>query len=58
LERAGTVERRRPARGEFVIKDSDVMWGTLPFVAIMIAAVILICAFPVIAMWLPKALMG
>lgn len=49
----------------FVIKNiapdiafGDVMWGTLPFVAIMIAAVLLICAFPSIAMWLPTILMG
>ena len=49
----------------FVIKNiapdiafGDVMWGTLPFVAIMIAAVLLICAFPGIAMWLPTILMG
>jgi C4-dicarboxylate transporter, DctM subunit len=34
------------------------VWGTLPFVAIMILAVMLVCAFPGIAMWLPRALMG
>jgi C4-dicarboxylate transporter, DctM subunit len=49
----------------FVIKNiapdipfREVLWGTLPFVAIMIVAVALICAFPGIAMWLPKVLMG
>ena len=49
----------------FVIKNiapdipfRDVLWGTLPFVAIMIVAVVLICLFPGIAMWLPKILMG
>lgn len=49
----------------FVIKNiapdipfRDVLLGTLPFVAIMIVAVVLICVFPGIAMWLPKALMG
>ena len=49
----------------FVIKNiapdipfRDVLWGTLPFVVIMIVAVVLICAFPGIAMWLPKSLMG
>ena len=36
----------------------DVLWGTLPFVAIMIVAVVMICIFPGIAMWLPKRLMG
>jgi C4-dicarboxylate transporter DctM subunit len=49
----------------FVIKNiapdipfRDVLWGTLPFVAIMIVAVVLICLFPGIALWLPKILMG
>jgi len=49
----------------FVIKNiapdipfRDVLWGALPFVAIMIVAVIMICIFPGIAMWLPKFLMG
>jgi C4-dicarboxylate transporter DctM subunit len=36
----------------------DVMWGTLPFVGIMIIAVALICFFPGIAMLLPKVVMG
>jgi tripartite ATP-independent transporter DctM subunit len=36
----------------------DVLWGTMPFVAIMIVAVVMICIFPGIAMWLPKRLMG
>jgi tripartite ATP-independent transporter DctM subunit len=49
----------------FVIKNiapdisfGEVVWGTLPFVAIMIVAVLLICTFPGIAMWLPTMLMG
>jgi C4-dicarboxylate transporter, DctM subunit len=49
----------------FVIKNiapdiafREVLWGTLPFVAIMIVAVVLICSFPGIAMWLPTILMG
>jgi C4-dicarboxylate transporter, DctM subunit len=49
----------------FVIKNiapdipfKDVLWGTLPFVAIIFVAVVLICIFPGIAMWLPKAMMG
>jgi C4-dicarboxylate transporter DctM subunit len=40
------------------IRFRDVIWGTLPFVVIMIVAVIMICIFPGIAMWLPKFLMG
>jgi TRAP-type C4-dicarboxylate transport system permease large subunit len=49
----------------FVIKNiapdisyTELVWGTLPFVAIMILAVIFVCAFPGIAMWLPRLLMG
>jgi len=49
----------------FVIKNiapdisfAEVVWGTLPFVAIMIAAVALICLFPSIALWLPRSIMG
>jgi C4-dicarboxylate transporter DctM subunit len=49
----------------FVIKNiapdisySELVWGTLPFVVIMILAVMLVCTFPGIAMWLPRALMG
>jgi C4-dicarboxylate transporter, DctM subunit len=49
----------------FVIKNiapdisyRELVWGTLPFVAIMILAVVLICVCPGIAMWLPRILMG
>jgi C4-dicarboxylate transporter DctM subunit len=44
----------------FVIKNiapdiplSQVMWGTLPFVFLMMIAILLICVFPSIAMWMP-----
>ena len=46
----------------FVIKNiapdiplSDIIWGVMPFVAIMIATVILLCFVPGIAMSLPAA---
>ena len=49
----------------FVIKNiapdiplSDVIWGVMPFVALMMAAVILMCFFPEIATWLADAVMG
>jgi C4-dicarboxylate transporter, DctM subunit len=49
----------------FVIKNiapdiplSDVMWGTLPFVGLMLVAVIVISLVPGIALWLPKLVMG
>jgi tripartite ATP-independent transporter DctM subunit len=37
---------------------ADVMWGTLPFVALMIFAVVVLCLFPQIATWFPDQLMG
>jgi C4-dicarboxylate transporter, DctM subunit len=49
----------------FVIKNiapdiplSEVIWGVMPFVALMIFAVILMCLFPGIATWFPDAVMG
>jgi tripartite ATP-independent transporter DctM subunit len=49
----------------FVIKNiapdislSEIIWGTLPFVLLMMLAVLLICIFPQIASWLPVRLMG
>jgi C4-dicarboxylate transporter DctM subunit len=49
----------------FVIKNiapdiplRDVIWGVMPFVALMIIAVILMCFFPGIATWLSDAVMG
>jgi C4-dicarboxylate transporter, DctM subunit len=49
----------------FVIKNiapdiplSDVMWGTLPFVGLMLVAVIIISFMPSLALWLPKLVMG
>ena len=49
----------------FVIKNiapdiplKDVIWGVMPFVALMFVAVILLCLFPGIATGLPDAMMG
>jgi TRAP-type C4-dicarboxylate transport system permease large subunit len=49
----------------FVIKNiapdiplRDVIWGVIPFVVLMIGAVILMCVFPGIATSLPDAVMG
>ena len=35
-----------------------VMWGTLPYVACMMLAIVILCIFPEIATWLPDRLMG
>lgn len=49
----------------FVIKNvapdiplRDVIWGIVPFVILMLVAVILICLVPGIATWMPDAIMG
>jgi TRAP-type C4-dicarboxylate transport system permease large subunit len=36
----------------------DVVWGVVPFVALMFFAVLLLCVFPGIATQLPDAVMG
>jgi C4-dicarboxylate transporter, DctM subunit len=36
----------------------DVIWGVMPFVALMIFAVVVLCIFPGIATWLAMAVMG
>ena len=35
-----------------------VMWGTIPYVLCMVLAIVILCAFPQIATWLPDTLMG
>jgi len=49
----------------FVIKNiapdiplRDVMWGVVPFVALMIVAVLILCVFPEIATWFANLVMG
>jgi TRAP-type C4-dicarboxylate transport system permease large subunit len=49
----------------FVIKNiapdiplSDVIWGVLPFVLLMLIAIVLLCVFPGIATWFSDAIMG
>ena len=34
------------------------LWGALPFMLCMVVAIVLLCIFPQIALWLPDALMG
>jgi TRAP-type C4-dicarboxylate transport system permease large subunit len=40
------------------IKLSDIIWGTLPFVFLIMLAVVILCVFPGIATWLPDHFMG
>jgi C4-dicarboxylate transporter, DctM subunit len=35
-----------------------VMWGTIPYVICMFLAIVILCAFPEIATWLPNRMMG
>ena len=49
----------------FVIKNiapdislKEIIWGVMPFVALMFVAVLLICLIPGIATWLPQVIMG
>jgi C4-dicarboxylate transporter DctM subunit len=49
----------------FVIKNiapdiplKDVIWGTMPFVVLMMIAVVLLCLLPGIATWFPNTVMG
>src|SRR5467141_4044581 len=35
-----------------------IMWGTIPYVACMFLAIVILCVFPEIATWLPDKLMG
>src|SRR5450756_661513 len=49
----------------FIIKNvapdiplKDVIWGVMPFVALMFVAVFLLCLFPLIATGLPNLVMG
>jgi len=37
---------------------SEIIWGTLPFVVLMIIAVVVLCLFPDIATVLPDYVMG
>ena len=49
----------------FVIKNiapdiplKDVIWGVMPFVGLMMVAVLLLCIMPGIATWFPDTMMG
>ncbi len=35
-----------------------IMWGTIPYVACMMLAIVILCVFPEIATWLPTQMMG
>ena len=37
---------------------SDILWGSLPFVLLMLGFMVVLCVFPGLVTWLPNALMG
>jgi TRAP-type C4-dicarboxylate transport system permease large subunit len=37
---------------------TEILWGSLPFVLLMIGFMVLLCLVPELATWLPDALMG
>ena len=36
------------------IKLRNIIWGTLPFIGLMVLGIVLLCFFPEIALWLPN----
>ncbi|HSD59479.1 MAG TPA: TRAP transporter large permease subunit, partial [Burkholderiales bacterium] len=40
------------------IKMKDIIWGVMPFLALMVVGILLLCLFPGIAMWLPSQYKG
>lgn len=40
------------------IPTKDILWGSLPYVLVMFLAIILLCFFPEIAVWLPNQMLG
>ena len=37
---------------------SKILWGTLPYVILMMLQIVILCIFPQIATWLPSFVMG
>ncbi len=40
------------------VPTSEVLWGALPYVLVMLLGIVLLCFFPGIATWLPEYVMG
>ncbi|MXQ12149.1 TRAP transporter large permease [Microvirga makkahensis] len=40
------------------IRTKDILWGALPYVLVMVMAIIILCMFPDIATWLPNQMLG
>lgn len=40
------------------IKMSDIIWGVIPFLLLMVLGIVVLCFYPQIALWLPNQAMG
>jgi C4-dicarboxylate transporter, DctM subunit len=40
------------------IKTKEILWGSVPYVLVMMLAIVILCIFPGIATWLPNQMMG
>src|SRR5690554_1112795 len=40
------------------VPTKEILWGALPYVLVMILAILLLCVFPEIVTWLPEVVMG
>ena len=40
------------------VKTKEILWGSLPYVVVMLLAIVILCIFPGIATWLPNQMMG
>ena len=40
------------------VPTKEVLWGSLPYVLVMLAGIVLLCIFPEIVTWLPELVMG
>jgi TRAP-type C4-dicarboxylate transport system permease large subunit len=40
------------------VPTKDVLWGALPYVVVMLVAIVIMCIFPGIATWFPDLVMG
>ena len=40
------------------IRTKEILWGSVPYVMVMLLAIVILCIFPQIATWLPNQMMG
>ncbi len=40
------------------IPTKEILWGALPYVLVMLLAIVILCVFPGIVTWLPNQMLG